>query len=206
VAQRPYSLSIQPTDTAPGWRLGNGRVVPRRFTIRVTKYVRNSPNGLNRTDLSDAEVSALFDVASATDSEWESVRLRKWLELEVESTSTVPPRCVVLRAPNGISTPEQRFPLASIVTVASATIASRDGSFVDYPLGIEYEDTIFEANRVRGRKRTRRAVTPDRLSEVARIASEHPLKPTAAVQHHFGISRGYAWRLIKLSQRVDETR
>jgi hypothetical protein len=166
--------------------------VPRRFTIHVKKYVRHSPDGLKQTDV---DVSALLDGAS---DDW--VGLKEWLELEVASSPTEPPRCVVLRAPNGISTPEQRFPLAGIVSEAAATIASKDGSFVDYPLGVEYEDTLFEARRVRRRKRPRRAITPARLEEVARIASERPLTPTAAVQHHFGISRGYAFKLIKLAE------
>jgi hypothetical protein len=201
MAQRRYRLKIEPTDTAPGWKLGKSRVLPRRFTIQVQKYLRYSQDGRTQTELSGAEVDALLDVASATRQDWTRIRFGKWLELEVESSPTEPPRCVVLRAPGGISTPEQRFPLAGIVTEAAARIASKDGSFVDYPLGIEYEDTLFEARRGRGRKRARRAVTPDRLEEVARIAEEHPRTPTAAVQHHFGISRGYARKLIKLAIR-----
>ena len=198
--RRRYSLSIEPTDTRPGWKFGK-RVVPRGLTIRVSKYFRFSEDGLKRTDLSDAEADALHDVASATAEDWNTIGLRTWLELEVVSSPTKPPRCVVLRAPNGISTPEQRFPLAGIVTEATATIASKDGSFTDYPLDLEYEDTVFEASRVKGRKRPRRAVTPERLEEVTRISGEYPRTPTAAVQHHFGISRGYARKLIKLAEK-----
>ena len=116
----------------------------------------------------------------------------------------MPPRCVVLRAPAGISTPEQRFPLAGIVTTATAAVASKDGSFMDPPHGLEYEDALFEAGRARGRKRARREITPERLEEIARVAGEHPVKPTAAVQHHFGISRGYARKLIKLATEQKE--
>jgi hypothetical protein len=202
MARRHYSLSIELTDRTPGWWLHN-RVVPQRYTIRVHKLFRVTDRGGSRgyisADLSDAEFDAVTDGAPTVGDNW-AIGERTWLELEVESSPTEPPRCVVLRAPHGISTPEQRFPLAGIVTEATARIASKDASFHDAPKGFEYEDTLWEAGRARGRKRARRAITPERLEEVARIAGEHPRTPTAAVQHRFGISRGYARKLIKLAQ------
>lgn len=192
MARRRYSLSIEPTDPRPGWKLG-ARVVPRGLTIKVKRYFRFSDDWQRRTDLADAEFEALAV------EDFEKIGIRDWLELDVVSSPTEPPRCVALRAPAGISTPEQRFPLAGIVTEAVAAIASKDGSYVDYAHDLEYEDTLFEASRVRGRKRPRRAVTPERLDEVERVASENPRTPTAAVQRHFGVSRGYAIKLRKLA-------
>jgi hypothetical protein len=197
-----YALSVEPMDTRLGWRLGN-RVVPRGYTIRVAKYFRwHEPEPGRRLewrDLSDTEVDDVAAGAPTAGNDW-AIGLRPWLELDVVSSPTEPPRCVALRAPNGISTPELRFPLAGVVTEASAAVASADGTFLDPPQGLEYGDAVWEASRARGRKRPRRTVTPERLEEVARVASEHPRTPTAAVQHHFGISRGYARRLIKLAE------
>jgi hypothetical protein len=200
---RRYHLSVWVTDKTPGWKLAN-RVVPQGYTIRVEKYYRvaYAPGRREHLDLElelTADEVAAIRKGDPTPDGWVLVP-RTWLELDVVSSPTEPFRCVALRAPGGISTPEQRFPLVGIVTEATATIASKDGSFTDLPRGLEYEDTLWEAGRARGRKRPRRAITPERLEEVAQIASENPRTPTAAVQHRFGISRGYARKLIKLAE------
>ena len=190
-----YALVYWVTDKRRGWKLGN-RVVPRGFTIRVSKYFKVRARRLRSVDLSDDEIEALRAGAPPAD-DW-MVGERDWLELDVESTPTQPPRCVALRAPSGISTPEQRFPLTGVVV--QTTARGRDqGRHLPWtpPTALEYEDMLFEANRARGRKRARSAITPERLEEVARIALEHPRTPTEAVKRHFGISRGYARRLIK---------
>jgi hypothetical protein len=181
-ARRSYAYTVKVTDSTPGWTLGTSRLVPRGYSV----YVFLPGSGIVLNLLDD---KTIVDVSTA------------WLELEVVSTSTEPPRCVALRAPGGISTAELRFPLAGLVTEATAQIATKDGTFTDSAYGIEYEDMLFEASRTRGRKRTRTAVTAERLDEVASVAAQNPRKPTAAVQHRFGgISRGYARKLIKLAE------
>jgi len=170
-------------DETPGWRLGP-RVLPQRFTIAVRKLPP-------RVDATGRDVFN-FLAGRGTD----------WLELDVETSPTQPPRCVALRAPGGISTPEQRVPVTSLVQEACAVIASDDGTFLDRPEGSVLEDMRWEVSRARPRKRSRQPITPERLEEVARIAHEHSRTPTAAVQHHLGISRGYAYRLRKLAEKA----
>ena len=205
--QRRYELSVWPTDKTPGWKLGS-RVVPQGYTIRVERYVHvayqpGSPEHLDlELQLTEDQVEAMRE-GSPSAAGWVLVP-RPWLELEVESSPTVPPRCVALRAADGISTPELRFPLAGVVTEATAAIASRDGTFTDPPHGLVYEDMLFEASRARGRrKRTRHKITPERLDEVARIVEENPRKTTEAVRRHFGFTRGYSRKLIKLAEERD---
>jgi hypothetical protein len=202
---RHYLLVIQATDTRPGWRL-NDRVVPHAYTIQVRKHARafKRESVVEWVDLTDEEMDAIEDGAPSSGDDWD-LGTRPWVEVDIESSATEPPRCVALRAAKGISTPELRFPLTGVVTEATAFIASRDGRFQDPPQDLEYEDVLFEASRIRGRKRTRQAVTPEHLAEIARTAREHPRAPTAAVQRRFGYSRGHARRLIKRSQE-DETR
>jgi hypothetical protein len=200
---RRYSLSVEPVDARQGWTLGRNRVLPRSFTVRVHRYFRFSDDRRRRDDLSDADVAALFDPASATRDDWQRIGVRNWLELEVVSSPTEPPRCVSLRAPDGISTHEQRVPLAGILAEAASAIASEDGSFVDYPRDTEYQDMVAEIGISRGRRRKRRSVTPERLAEVREVALANPRTPTAAVRRHFEISRVYARKLIKLSEALD---
>jgi hypothetical protein len=197
-------LFIQTTDPRPGWRLGS-RVVPRGYTVGVRRLFRVKEQvggALKVEDLSQDESDAAW-AGAPPPGDW-LLGERDWLELDVVSSPTEPPRCVALRAPRGISTPEQRFPIAGVVTEATAAIASKDGTFIDPPHGIDYEDALFEAQRARGRKRPRRAVTPERLAEVAQVAREYPRAPTAAVQRRFGICRGYARKLIKLADRLED--
>jgi hypothetical protein len=206
---RPYQQrSIEITEKRRGWKLGS-RVLPASFTIRVsklTKFRHLPPEQPEVFDLTDEELAAVErDPLFLEDDGW-LVSLRTWLELDVESSPTTPPRCVTMRAPQGISTDEQRLPLAGIIAESCAAIASRNGSFeLGVPFDVparreEYEDALFEANRARRRRRTREAVTDERLADVARIAREHPRTPTAAVQRHFRVSRGYARRLIKQAE------
>jgi hypothetical protein len=190
-----YPLAIQVTDPTPGWKLG-ARVLPHRYLVHVRKLARFDDDGRPFAELSPSEVATLRRDGN-TDPYIGEI---DWLTLEIESDPTRPPRCVALRAPRGISTPEQRFPLAGIVTEASAAVASRDGSFLDPPQGLDYDDARFEVNRSRGRRRGRSAITTERLEDVARVARQHPRTPTAAVQAHFRISRGYARRLIKKAE------
>ncbi len=208
---RRYALVTEITDDRPGWPVPPRRVLPRAYTIRVQRYVRN--DGDRARELTDAELAELVqDPERAGD--W-LVGYRNWLVLSVETSATQPPRCVTLHAPRGIGTPELRFPLAGIVTEASAMLASRKrasgdppgplGQHLDLPGPIEYEDVVWELGRTRGRKRSHHAVTEARLAEAARIAAENPRTPTAAVQHHFKVSRGYARRLIKLAQEKEDT-
>ena len=201
---RPYQLSYRPTDERPGWRLGT-RVVPRGFTVRAERCFvhEDGPNGtFSDRRLTDAETLEWINTPEEERRGRSGILgLWTWLELDVESAPDQPPRCVALRAPHGISTPEQRFPITTVVTVATAHMASEDGSFPPKKTEFDFEDDLFEAKRVRGRKRARQAITDERLEEVARVAREHSGKPTAAVQHHFRVSRGWA---RKLRQRAEE--
>ena len=173
--------------------------MPQAYTVFVKKLIRVTDDR-KWTDLSDAEFDEIYDGAPTAGDNW-MIGERTWLELDVVSSPTVPPRCVALRAPYGIATPELRFPLAGIVTEATAAVASRDGTFTDPPQGLVYEDMLSEASRARGRrKRTRHTITPERLEEVARIAEQNPRKTTEAVRRHFGYSRGYSRKLIKLAE------
>lgn len=204
-----HEISYRITDKTPGFKLGN-RVVPQGFTIRVQKPIRvNDRSGhWEAVELSDDEIEAISAGAPTAGDHW-AIGLADWLELDVESTPTRPPRCVALRAPGGISTPEQRFPLTGLVVEITARVATK-GALLESPAGdvwvldgatgLELEDMLFEANRARGRKRARSAITDERLEEVARVALAHPRTPTAAVQRHFGISRGYARKLVKLAE------
>jgi hypothetical protein len=190
-------ISIHPTDPAPGWKAGRTRVLPSRYTIKIDRWAHRSPK-------------PPFDVKLLTDDEHDAlvrgeyprrnVTPTTWVELEIESSPEQPPRCIALRAPLGIGTPELRFPLASIVDTASATIASADGTFIDWAKDIEFEDTLFEIERVRRRRRRREKITDERLTEIAQLARKHPRKPTAAVVRRFGYSRGYTRRLIKMAE------
>lgn len=167
-------------------------------------YRPGTPEHLDlELELTEDQVEAMRDGSPSPDG-WVLVS-RPWLELDVESSPTVPPRCVALRAADGISTPELRFPLAGVVTEATAAMASRDGTFTDTPRGIVYEDMLSEASRARGRrKRTRHKITPERLDEVARIVEENPRNTTEAVRRHFGFTRGYSRKLIKLAEAREQ--
>jgi hypothetical protein len=210
---RPYhERRIQITDKSHGWKLGS-RVLPAAFTIHLDRYTRLRNFDLDHPpewafemfDLTDEEFSAFEKDPLFLENDGWLIGQRTWLELDVESSSTVPPRCVAMRAPQGISTDEQRFPLAGLIAQSCAAIASKNGSFelgsLDFPATREdYEDALFEANRARRRRRTREAVTDERLAEVARIALDHPRTPTEAVRRHLHVSRGYARRLIKQAE------
>ena len=148
---RRYALVTEITDDRPGWPVPPRRVLPRAYTIRVQRYVRN--DGDRARELTDAELAELVqDPERAGD--W-LVGYRNWLVLSVETSATQPPRCVTLHAPRGIGTPELRFPLAGIVTEASAMLASRKrasgdppgplGQHLDLPGPIEYEDVVLGA-------------------------------------------------------------
>lgn len=200
-----YEIVFRTTDPEPGWNLGGNRFVPRRYTISVQKYFRVTDEGATWVELSHAEVVALHkgaptDGHDARGGYW-AVAPADWLELDCESTSTMAPRCVALRAPGGISTPEQRFPIAGLVAEATARLSRKDGeTFFNIPQGIELEDARAEARRIQGRRRPRSAITDERLDEVLDIVGRYPRTPTAAVQRHFKISRGYARKLIKLAE------
>ncbi len=111
--QRRYELSVWPTDKTPGWKLGS-RVVPQGYTIRVERYVHvayqpGSPEHLDlELQLTEDQVEAMRE-GSPSAAGWVLVP-RPWLVLEVESSPTVPPRCVALRAADGISTPDSASP------------------------------------------------------------------------------------------------
>jgi hypothetical protein len=209
---RPYDQGfLEITDKRHGWKLGS-RVLPAAFTIRLDRYIRvrdplahPSVEPPEWFDLTDDELSAYYSDPVAFERSGWIFSVRTWLELDIESSPTTPPRCVAMRAEQGISTEEQRLPLAGLVAESCAALASKSGSFElgsrDFPTPDEYEDALFEANRVRRRRRTREAVTNERLAEVARIALEHPRTPTEAVRRHFGFNaRGYARRLIKRAE------
>lgn len=205
-----YPLFFEVTDARPGWQLGN-RFAPRGLTITVQKYFRVRQDFTDPEVLSDEDHAAVqqgrycgaqYTIAPGEvvgDPEW-ALGLLDWIMLDVTSSDTQPPQCVALRAPRGIGTAELRFPFASIVTTAVAAVASKDGSFRDFPHGLEYEDTVFEADRIRKRRRRRKPVTDERLQQVADLARANPTKPTAAVQHGLGVSRGYAIRLRKQAE------
>jgi hypothetical protein len=209
---RPYyQQTVSVTDKRQGWKLGS-RIVPRGLKVELWKLTRyrdinldDYPEKWEEVDLTDDEDAAFERGTLELPNGW-FLNQRLWLALEIESSPTTPPRCVTLRALEGISTPEQRFPLAGIVAEAAARFASKAGS---WELGQydhfskthdEYEDDLFEANRARHRRRTRQTVTTERLADIARVAQEHPGTPTAAVQRHFHVSRGYARRLIKQAE------
>jgi hypothetical protein len=199
---RGYEVRVQVTDPAPGWKLG-ARTLPRHCTAIVSKLWRfDSETGRPVAELSTREVAALLraDRDGTRDPDNPFVGVIDWLRLEIESTPELPPQCTAMHAPAGIGTPEQRFPLSSLVTDVAAMVASRNGSFFDGPMGLDYEDTRFEVGRARSRRRGRIAVTTERLEEVARVARKYPRTPTAAVQNHFRVSRGYARRLIKMAE------
>ncbi len=208
---RPYhERSIQVTDTSHGWKLGS-RVLPSAFTIRLARYTRIrdfdlSPEQVEVFDLTDDELSAVEKDPRSFESDGWLIGQRTWLELDVESSPTTPPRCVAMRAPQGVGTDEQRFPLAGLIAETAARLASKTGTWelgkLDhvYKTRDEYEDDLFEVNRARRRRRTREPVTDERLADVARIALDHPRTPTEAVRRRFRVSRGYARRLIKQAE------
>jgi hypothetical protein len=208
---RPYLISWQVTDQRHGWKLGT-RVLPHRYVVRIDRYVLcDSHSGQLIRELTETEVTEWSSRPESAQEFFEPDNPDSglysrftWLELEVASTPTHPPLVVALRAPGGISARELRFPFTGIVTEATARLASTTGSWelgsLDWPTGDAYEDNLFEAKRARGRKRTREPITDERLAAAARVAREHPRTPTAAVQRHFRISRGYARRLLKLAE------
>jgi hypothetical protein len=201
------------TDEQPGWRVGD-RVLPRAYTVSLKKYVRGPSDARSNREfwsqareLTDAEreVWARDEAAFERDEDC-VISLKLWLELDIETAEDQPPRCVALRAPDGIGTPEQRIPLVGIVTEASASIANRNESFklgeLDFPGLIEFEDVKWELGRARGHKRVRREITRERLEEIVQVARRYPRTPTAAVQYRFGYSRGHARRLIKQAEQA----
>ena len=193
-----FRLGVQVVDTSLGWKLGT-RALPRRYVVSVY-----TPETSGVYVAGDGTPVALVDRGPRPHAVEERITLRHWLDLEIESTAQQPPRCVALRAPGGISTPELRIPLAGIVAEASAAVASRDGTFTDLPDRIAFSDNLFEADRAKGRSRSPRAKTPERLAHVARIARENPRTPTAAVGRELGITRQHARRLIKQAEEDGE--
>lgn len=201
---RQYELAISITDDRRGWKVEPDRWLPRAYTITVQKYWwASTVDGAYLGDLTPEEIGALRreEISSRDTDASRMVSVYDWLRLDIKTTDKQRPLCVALHAPRGIGTPEQRAPLAGIVTEASAAIASTSSGYADLPGPIEYQDVVWELGQARWRKRARRRITPERLEEVARIAREHPRTPTAAVQHHLGISRAYAFRLRKLAEQ-----
>ncbi len=210
-------LYYQVTDSRPGWKLG-ARVIPTGFKIGVNRYTRvdgevDAFDPHPHIDLTDEEAAALKAGERDFLSPGWIPSLRLLLELEVESDSNTPPRCVALRAPQGISTVEQRLPLAGLVAQAAAYLASETGNWdlvkgqrLDYLYKTreQREDDLFEARRKLGKHRKRRQpVTAERLAQVLQVARSDPAQPTKAVQDVFGFARGYAFRLIRRAEAAE---
>jgi hypothetical protein len=189
-----YPLVVKVTDDRPGWRLGTTRVLPQAFTVSVFQ-----PGWLAEGVWIDFQGMASTDPAIRALDPGDPFA-HPWLELDIDCDADRPPRCVGMRAPGGIGTRELRFPLAGIVATAAASVASRDGTFLDGPTGAEYDDMRAEVGFAQKRDRTRSAVTTERLAEIAEVARQHPNAPTAAVQRRFHYARGYARRLIKRAE------
>jgi hypothetical protein len=190
----PYPLVVLVTDQQPGWRLGTIRVLPRGFRVDVHRPGGPLGDGtwidFGGVSSTDPAMAALLGDPLA----------RPWLRLEIACSDDQPPRCIAMHAPDGIGTRELRFPLAGIVATAAASVASSDGTFLDTPIGAEYDDMVAEVGFAQKRDRKRRPLTDDRLLEVAEIVSQHPHNSTAAVQARLNYSRGYARRLIKQAE------